>query len=122
MQRLIRLLRYVSRYWLQVLAAVVLMAIVGLMESFRVLLISPVLNQVLHPESVSKAIPLFSGQNGFDLRRFVPHYQNVYQVVSFALIISTVIKGIADYLGTYLINYACWRSFSGIRPRRFFPR
>lgn len=115
MRRLIRLLRYVSRYWLQVLAAVVLMAIVGLMESFRVLLIGPVLNQVLHPDSTSNAIPLFAGTNSLDLHRLVPHYHNVLTVVSLALVFSTVIKGIADYLGTYLINYAGFGTITDMR-------
>ena len=86
------------------------MALVGLLDAFRVLLLGPVMDQVLNPSSQSRALPLLPiplfGIN-WDLRSFVPqHFHNVWAVVAFALIISTILKGIFDYGGTYLANYA----------------
>ena len=49
MKRLWRLLYYARRYWLQALSAVVLAAGVGLLDAFRVLLIGPIFDNVLHP-------------------------------------------------------------------------
>lgn len=46
MRQLTRLLRYVLPYWWQLLASVVLMAIVGLLDAFRLLLIGPIFDRV----------------------------------------------------------------------------
>jgi len=110
MRRITRLLRYFRPYWFYLLASVLSMALVGLLDAFRVLLLGPVLDQVLNPSSQSRALPLLPiplfGIN-WDLRSFVPqHFHNVWGVVAFALIISTILKGIFDYGGTYLANYA----------------
>ena len=48
---LTRLLRYVLPYWWQFLASVLLMALVGLLDAFRVLLIGPIFDRVLNPGS-----------------------------------------------------------------------
>jgi subfamily B ATP-binding cassette protein MsbA len=34
------------------------------------------------------------------------HFQNAWTVVAFALVAATLLKGVFDYLGTYLVNYA----------------
>lgn len=110
MHRLNRLLRYFKPYWLYLLASVVSMALVGLLDAFRLLLIGPVLDQVLNPASQTRALPLLPVPllgHRLDLRSFVPgHLHNVWSVVAFALIISTLLKGVFDYGGTYLANYA----------------
>ena len=46
MRRLIRLLWYVRPYWLQLSASVALFAMVGLLEAFRVALLSPIFDHV----------------------------------------------------------------------------
>ena len=48
---LIRLLRYVLPYWWQFLASVLLMALVGLLDAGRLLLIGPIFDRVLNPGS-----------------------------------------------------------------------
>ena len=59
-------------------------------------------------------IPLFGHR--LDLRSFVPdHFHNVWTVVAFALIASTVLKGIFDYGGTYLANYAGYGMVTDLR-------
>ena len=41
------------------------------------------------------------------LQQLVPqHFQNAWTVVAFALVMATLLKGVFDYIGTYLVNYA----------------
>ena len=54
MRRILRLLYYMRRYWWQALAAVFLMAAVGLLDAFRVLLVQPIFDHVLHPDAISQ--------------------------------------------------------------------
>ncbi len=95
------------------------MAGVGLLDAFRVLLMRPVFDGVLNPTEVSHTIPLFTmpwtGQV-IHLERFVPsHFQNVWTVVAFSLVASTVLKALFDYAGTYLVNYAGFGMITDLR-------
>ena len=108
--QLTRLLRYVLPYWWQFLASVALMAVVGLLDAFRVLLIGPIFDRVLNPASPGKTLQLFKipgTERVLYLQQLVPsHFQNPWTVVAFALVVATVLKGIFDYCGTYLVSYA----------------
>src|SRR5271154_4465096 len=110
MKRGWRLLHYASRYWLQIISAVVLAAAVGLLDAFRVLLVGPIFDNVLHPGGSHKGIPLLSALGErfhIDLQALVPsHFHNDWTVVAFAFVASTALKGVCDYTGTYLANYA----------------
>lgn len=111
MKQLMRLLSYLRPYSFQFFASVVLMAAVGVLEAFRLLLIGPIFSSVLNPSSRTDAIPLFKLPWGahkvIDLHQFLPRQShNVLTTVAIALIGSTLIKGVCDYLGTYLVNYA----------------
>ena len=53
-----RLLRYFRPYWFYLLASVVAMALVGLLDAFRLLLIGPIFDRVLNPPSQSRDLPL----------------------------------------------------------------
>jgi len=109
MRRLIRLLWYVRPYWLQLFAGVMLFSFVGAVQGFRILLIRPVLDRVLRPESQSNEIVLLDKFFGHPLylQQIVPsHFHNAWTIVAVALVGSAVLKGIADYLGNYLVNYA----------------
>lgn len=111
MRQLSRLLRYAAPYGFQLFSSVTLMAAVGLLDAFRVLLIGPIFDRVLNPASQSRNIQLFKipgAENGVVyLQQFVPsHFQNAWTVVAFALVAATLLKGVFDYLGTYLVNYA----------------
>ncbi len=116
---LTRLLRYVLPYWWQVLASVTLMALVGLLDAGRVLLIGPIFDSVLKPDSQEKTIPLFKlpGSDRFlDLQQLVPsHFHNPWTMVAFALVTATVLKGIFDYVGTLLVNYAGFGMITDLR-------
>ena len=54
----------------------------------------------------------------FDIRAIIPaflHMHNAWHVVAFALVISTLAKGLCDYLGTYLVNYAGFGLITDLR-------
>jgi len=119
MRQLTRLLRYVAPYWWQLLSSVVLMAVVGLLDAFRVLLIGPIFDSVLNPASQARDIPLFripGTTRAIELQRFVPSgLHNPWTVVAFALVAATVLKGIFDYAGTYLVSYAGFGMITDLR-------
>ena len=119
MQQLTRLLRYVKPYWFYLTTSVLCMALVGLLDAFRVLLVGPIFDRVLNPHSQSRDLPLFRlpGTNTFiQLNWFVPeHFHNPWTMVAFALVAATVLKGAFDYLGTYLVNYAGFGMITDLR-------
>src|SRR6184192_2449355 len=119
MRQLTRLIRYVAPYWWQFASSVLLLAGVGFFEAFRLLLVGPVLDRVLNPSSGSDHIRLFTipGSNhAVYLEKFVPtHFHNAWTIVAYALVASTVLKGIFDYAGTYLVNHAGFGMITDLR-------
>ena len=119
MRQLTRLLRYLVPYWWQFIPSIFLLAAVGFLDAFRVLLIGPVLDRVLNPSSGSDKILLFTiphTNHTIYLQRFVPtHFHNAWTIVAFAFVGSTVLKGIFDYAGTYLVNYAGYGLITDLR-------
>jgi ATP-binding cassette, subfamily B, bacterial MsbA len=119
MKNFLRLMRYGLPYLLQGIPGVILLALVGLLEALRMVIFVPILNVVLNPENKTNQLPLFPmapPQWQFDLHSFVPSWlHNAWAVVAFALIVSTLIKGICDYLGTYLVNYAGFGTITDLR-------
>src|ERR1035441_6304800 len=118
MKNFLRLLRYALPYALHLLPGVLLLALVGLLDNFRTLLFQPILNNVLDPKAPDGPITLGlpHSQWHFDLRIVVPHFMhNAWTVVAFALIASTIVKGLCDYLGTYLVNYAGFGMITDLR-------
>jgi subfamily B ATP-binding cassette protein MsbA len=119
MRQLTRLVRYVFPFLLQLLPGVLLLAGVGFLEAFRLILLKPVLDRVLNPASGSENILLFTapwnGQAVY-LQRFVPtHFHNAWTIVAYALVASTVLKGFFDYAGTYLVNHAGFGMITNLR-------
>jgi subfamily B ATP-binding cassette protein MsbA len=119
MRQLARLVRYALPYWWQILASVVLMAAVGALDAFKYLLVRPVFDRVLNPVTGSRDIQLFTipyAHHIVFLRQFVPaRMTNAWSAVAFALVASTVIKGICDYAGTYLVNHAGYGMITDLR-------
>jgi subfamily B ATP-binding cassette protein MsbA len=124
MQQLRRLLSYLRPYSAQSFAAVLLMAAVGALEGFRLLLLGPIFDKVLHPNAPSKELTLFN-LPGSDrvvyLTQFIPTigHNNPLTMVALALIGATLIKGVCDYLGTYLVNYAGFGAITDLRNRLY---
>ena len=119
MRQLTRLIRYALPYWWQILSSVLLMAAVGALDAFKYLLVRPVFDRVLNPPTGSKDIQLFvipGTHHAVYLQQFVPsHFTNAWNIVAFALIASTLLKGICDYSGTYLVNHAGFGMITDLR-------
>ena len=123
MMRFWRLLLYARRYSLQALSAVILALGVGLLDAFRVLLIGPIFDNVLNPGAADRArkSPLL-GELGtrwhlnLTPQVLVPHWiHNDWSVIAFAFVAATLLKGICDYTGTYLANYAGFGMITDMR-------
>src|SRR5580698_6488960 len=120
MRQLTRLLRYVRPFLLQLFPGVALLAAVGFLEAFRLILLKPVLEQVLNPvASGSGDILLFTIpriNHAVYLQQLVPiHFDDAWRIVAFALVASTILKGLLDYAGTYLVNHAGFGMITDLR-------
>jgi len=117
MRQLKRLLHYVKPYWFYIAASVVSMALVGMLDAFRLLLIGPIFDSVLNPGSPKRELHLLpTSRFTLQLNWFVPeHFHNVWTMVAFALVTATIVKGAFDYLGTYLVNYAGFGMITDLR-------
>ena len=76
MRRIWRLLLYVRPYALYSLASVVLMAVVGAMAAFRILLVKPIFDNVLTPDAPPGLVLLFRiphTDHVINLQRFLPN-------------------------------------------------
>jgi subfamily B ATP-binding cassette protein MsbA len=121
MTRFFRLLRYGLPYWLQWLPGVLLLAAVGLLDNFRTLLFVPIFDDVLHPGATAGPVNAIGSVNApwyTGLKSMVfayLHLHNAWAVVAFALIASTLLKGVCDYMGTYLVNFAGFGMITDLR-------
>ena len=119
MRRIWRLLLYVRPYALYSMASVVLMAVVGAMAAFRLLLVKPIFDNVLRPDTVSHGVLVFHVpyvERELNLNFLVPNYfQNAWTVVAYALVVSALLKSVCDYAGTYLVNYAGFGMITDLR-------
>jgi subfamily B ATP-binding cassette protein MsbA len=120
MRQMTRIVRYVFPFLAQLLLGVVLLAGVGLLEAFRLVLIKPILDRVLNPASGAENIQLFVlpvTHRAVYLQQFVPvHFHgSAWTVVAYALIVSSLLRGIFDYSGTYLVNHAGFGMITNLR-------
>ena len=119
MRRFLRLLLYVRPYALYSGASIALMALVGALAAFRILLIRPILDKVLKPDGVNSGVLVFPVphlKHGLNLSWVAPsHFHNAWDIVAYALIVSAVLKSVCDYAGTYLVNYAGFRMITDLR-------
>jgi ATP-binding cassette, subfamily B, bacterial MsbA len=126
MRRTWRLLYYTRRYALQALSAVVLAAGVGALDAYRVLLIGPIFDNVLNPGAATRRAnqTQLLGELGkrwhinVTPQLLVPHFlhiKNDWGVIAFAFVAATLLKGICDYVGTYLANYAGYGMITDMR-------
>jgi subfamily B ATP-binding cassette protein MsbA len=121
MKNLLRLLRFGFPYSLEWLPGVILLALVGLLDNFRTLLFVPIFDDVLHPGPAAISVSPAASVNApwyLDLKQLLVahlHLDNAWGVVAFALVASTLVKGLCDYLGTYLVNYAGFGLITDLR-------
>jgi subfamily B ATP-binding cassette protein MsbA len=120
MKEFFRLIRYGLPYTFQWVLGVLLLAAVGILDTFRVLLLQPIFDQVLRPDAPEGPITLGLPHSRwqFDLRSIIPHFlhmHNAWTCVAFALVLATILKSLCDYLGTYLVNYAGFGMITDLR-------
>jgi subfamily B ATP-binding cassette protein MsbA len=119
MKRILRLAAYMRPYALFWIASALLMAVVGALAAFRILLIKPILDNVLSAKASPDRVLVFENpytHKTIDLQWIMPHhFHNAWTVVAVALVGSAVIKNVCDYLGTLLANKAGFGMITDIR-------
>ncbi|HZE79707.1 MAG TPA: ABC transporter ATP-binding protein [Candidatus Polarisedimenticolia bacterium] len=123
MRQLTRLLAYLRPYVPHFIGSILLMAVVGLMDAFRILLMGPIIDRVLNPKTAGRSLTLFNFPGTHHvvyLQDFVPqHFRNPLTVVAVALVGTALIKGVCDYIGTYLVNHAGFGLITDLRNRLY---
>ncbi len=119
MKLVLRLLGYMRPYVLFWILSVLLMAVVGSLAAFRILLIKPIIDNVLSAaEAPDKVLNFLIPHTHFhiNLQVLLPHrLHNAWTVVAIALVASALIKAPADYLGTLLANKAGFGMVTDLR-------
>jgi subfamily B ATP-binding cassette protein MsbA len=118
-----RLLRYSHRYIPHLLASVVLMGCVGAAQGLTVLLIRPIFDRVLNPQSAEAPVALFTvplWKHTIYLESFMPaNVRNVWTMVALAILLVYAGKGLCDYFGNYLVNYVGLSAVTDLRQEVF---
>jgi len=123
MRELSRLLRYVRPYWAPLIASVFLMGCVGAAQAMVALLIGPVFDRVLNPASAEAPVLLITlpvvGKQVY-LDHMVPSaIHNIWTMVAYGILLVFLVKGVSEYLGTYLVNYVGLSAVTNLRQRVF---
>jgi len=104
-----RLLAFLKPYSLRFLVAFLLMAMVGACEALTAFLIKPAFDRVLAPGKDAGQIILFQwpfGGRPIYLQTFFPSWiHNAWTIVAISIVSVTLVKGVAEYLATYFINF-----------------
>jgi subfamily B ATP-binding cassette protein MsbA len=123
MRQLTRLLAFLRPYLPHFIGSILLMAVVGAMETFRIILMGPIIDKVLNPKAPGRSLMLFNlpgTKHVVFLQDFVPqHFHNPLTVVAVALVGTALIKGVCDYTGTYLVNHAGFGLITDLRNRLY---
>lgn len=118
-----RLLRYARPYWLALFASVFLMALAGACHAGIALLIRPIFDHVLNPQSSNApvlltTIPVFN--HPIYLHQIIPFpLHDLWQLVAAGILMVFFLRGVADYCGNYLVNYAGFSAVTDLRQHVF---
>ncbi len=119
MSELAQLLRYVRPHAPKLALSVVLMSVVGLCHGLVAVLIEPVFDRVLDPDASHEPIRLLKlpfSDRALTLDSFVPQsLESTWAMVAFAILGVFLVKGVCDFFGNYLVNYA---GLAGVRDLR----
>jgi ATP-binding cassette, subfamily B, bacterial MsbA len=118
-EELRRLLRYLAPHTLPLAAGILLMAIMGVAEGLVAFAIKPALDVVLNPQSTLQKLVLFQVP-GTDrivyLNDFVPsRVHHVWSVFALSLLFIFLVKAIAEYFGSTLIQYVGLAGVTNLR-------
>jgi subfamily B ATP-binding cassette protein MsbA len=118
MKDLLHLLRYARPYSQRTVAAVLLMAIVGACHGLVAVLIEPVFDRVLNPQSPEAPVLLYKAPflGAVYLDDLLPNaIHNVWTMVAVGILGAFIVKGLCDFWGNYLVNYV---GFAAVRDLR----
>ena len=119
MKELLHLLGYVRPYAKRLLVSVGLMATVGLCHGLVALLIGPVFDRVLNPQSADAPVLLYRlpvVDWAVYLDDLVPAaIHNVWTMVAVGIVCVFLVKGLCDFFGNYMVNYV---GLAGVRDLR----
>jgi ATP-binding cassette, subfamily B, bacterial MsbA len=105
-----RLLRYVMPYKLRLIMGVVCLSVVGLAEGLIALMITPIFDRVLNPGAPDSRLLLLKNpltHQAIYLNSFLPSsIHSVGTLFSIAILAVFLAKGLAEYLGNLLVQYA----------------
>lgn len=123
MNRAWRLMGYSRKYWPILAVSVVLMGIVGMMQGMLTILLGPIIDRVLNPKSaeapVMIPIPEWMGFT-LSLDQLVPFdISNVWSLVAVTILLVFLTKGVADYVGNYLVSYVGLSTVTDLRQKAF---
>jgi len=113
-----RLLGYAAPYRFSMTAGVLLLLVVGLAEAVIGLMIKPIIDRVLNPAAPDSDVLLFRLPNGAAvyLNHFFPHsIHNVWAVVSISLLVVFVVKSLAEFGGSTLVQFVGLRALMDLR-------
>ena len=123
MNELLRLLGYARRYLPVLAVSVVLMAAAGACEALVPALVGPIFDRVLQPDTPDARVKLLSVPGTaltLYLDQIIPFpIHNVWSLVAVAILIVFLTKGIADYIGNYLVSYAGYSAVTDMRQEAF---
>jgi subfamily B ATP-binding cassette protein MsbA len=118
-----RLLFYVRPYFGTLLLSVILMAIVGAAQGLTAVLVGPVFDRVLQPDTPDSAVALFTIpglHRTVYLQDFLPAaIHNVWSMVAIVILGTFLTKGLCDYFGNYFINYVGFSAVTDLRQTVF---
>jgi len=118
-----RLLRYVRPYAGRLVAGILLLAFMAAADGLVVLSIRPLLDVVLNPHSFAQKLPLFTLPRGgptFNLNSLVPsRIHNVWTVFGIAIVLLFFAKGVAEFIGSTLIQYAGLAAVTDLRNQAY---
>jgi len=96
------------------------MMCVGAAQGLTALLIGPVFDRVLNPDTADEPVKLFSISPGHPIYLRVPFpVHNVWTTIAIAILGTFFIKGLCDYAGNYLINFVGLSAVTDLRQAVF---
>jgi ATP-binding cassette, subfamily B, bacterial MsbA len=114
-----RLLGYLRPYVPRLFLGISLIAVMGVVDFLVAFAFRPAFDVILNPHSTAQALVLFKipfTDRVLDLHSFVPrHFHNVWTVFAFALLFLVLAKGVAEYIGSILIQHVGLSAITDLR-------
>src|ERR1700730_51377 len=116
-----RLLEHLRPYMPLLILGVLLIAVMGTTDGLAAFAIKPALDVVVNPHSTVQKLALFKlpgTEHVVYLNSFVPsRIHHVWSVFALALLLLFVVKGVAEFFGSTLIQYVGLSSVTDLRNR-----